>query len=50
MPIPMLNLQPEVDFLCKELNRAINGVLRSTQFILGPNVNALERNCKVFGD
>lgn len=42
MPIPMLNLHPEVDSLWEELNRAIQGVLRSTQFIMGPNVKALE--------
>jgi dTDP-4-amino-4,6-dideoxygalactose transaminase len=40
--IPVLDLNPEIDALWDELNAAIQGVLRSTQFIMGPNVKALE--------
>jgi len=40
--IPPLDLRPEVDALWPALTAAIEGVLRSTQFILGPNVKALE--------
>jgi dTDP-4-amino-4,6-dideoxygalactose transaminase len=42
MQIPILNLKPEVDALWEELNQAIQGVLRSTRFIMGPNVRAFE--------
>jgi dTDP-4-amino-4,6-dideoxygalactose transaminase len=42
MHIPILDLKPEVDSLWEELNQAIGGVLRSTQFIMGPNVQAFE--------
>jgi dTDP-4-amino-4,6-dideoxygalactose transaminase len=42
MHIPILNLKPEVDELWDELNQAIQGVLRSTRFIMGPNVQAFE--------
>jgi dTDP-4-amino-4,6-dideoxygalactose transaminase len=40
--IPMLDLAPELDDLWDELNEAIQGVLRSGQFIMGPNVEAFE--------
>lgn len=40
--IPMLDLRPEVEEHWDELMEAIQGVLRSTQFILGPNVKAFE--------
>jgi dTDP-4-amino-4,6-dideoxygalactose transaminase len=42
MIIPILNLRPEVDLLSEKLNQAIQGVLCSTQFIMGPNVKAFE--------
>jgi dTDP-4-amino-4,6-dideoxygalactose transaminase len=42
MSIPILNLKPEVEELWEELNQAIQRVLRSTQFIMGPNVRAFE--------
>lgn len=41
-PIPMLDLNPEIDMLWDEINAAIQGVLRSTRFIMGPEVQALE--------
>lgn len=40
--IPMLDLRPEVEELWEELQEAIQGVLRSGRFILGPNVAAFE--------
>ncbi len=40
--IPVLDLSPEIDALWDELNTAIQGVLRSGQFIMGPNVRAFE--------
>lgn len=42
MAIPILNLKPEVEELWEELNQAVQGVLKSTQFIMGPNVKAFE--------
>lgn len=41
--IPMLDLSDEVETLWDELNAAIHRVLRSGQFILGPEVEAFER-------
>lgn len=41
--IPILNLQPEIEELWDELNAAIQGVLRSSEFILGSEVKAFER-------
>jgi dTDP-4-amino-4,6-dideoxygalactose transaminase len=40
--IPILDLRPEIDEQWDELMEAIQGVLRSGQFILGPNVEAFE--------
>jgi dTDP-4-amino-4,6-dideoxygalactose transaminase len=40
--IPLLDLQPEVDTLWDELNEAIQHVLQSGQFILGPEVRKFE--------
>lgn len=48
MSIPMLNLKPEVEELWDELNRAIQGVLKSTQFIMGPNVKAFEEETAAY--
>jgi len=42
LEIPVLDLRPEMDELWDELNEAIQGVLRSGQFIMGPNVKAFE--------
>jgi dTDP-4-amino-4,6-dideoxygalactose transaminase len=41
--IPILDLTPEIDALWDELNAAVQRVLRSGQFILGPEVDAFER-------
>src|SRR5437764_8752607 len=43
MPIPILDLQPEIEELWVDLQAALEGVLRSGQFILGPNVRAFEK-------
>jgi dTDP-4-amino-4,6-dideoxygalactose transaminase len=40
--IPILDLSPEVEFLLPDLMRAVEAVLRSGEYILGPNVLALE--------
>jgi len=40
--IPLLDLTPEIEALWDELLKAIQGVLKSGQFILGPNVKAFE--------
>ncbi len=40
--IPMLDLGAEVDAIWEPLNQAIQDVLRSGRFIMGPNVKALE--------
>jgi len=41
--IPMVDLRPEIEAHWQEYMEAIGGVLRSGQFILGPNVEAFER-------
>jgi dTDP-4-amino-4,6-dideoxygalactose transaminase len=41
--IPVLDLRPEIDALRSELMAAIEGVLDSTAFIMGPNVKAFEQ-------
>jgi dTDP-4-amino-4,6-dideoxygalactose transaminase len=46
--IPILDLAPEVHSLWEPLNKAIQGVLRSTQFINGPDVVSLEKECAGF--
>ncbi|MFK5925628.1 MAG: DegT/DnrJ/EryC1/StrS family aminotransferase [Desulfuromusa sp.] len=43
MRVPVLDLTPEIDELWEELNTAIQGVLHSTHFIMGPEVKAFER-------
>jgi dTDP-4-amino-4,6-dideoxygalactose transaminase len=40
--IPVLDLKPEIELLWDDLMSAIEGVIRSGQFIMGPNVNAFE--------
>ena len=46
--IPILDLQAELDELWDELNVAIQGVLRSGHFIMGPNVRALEEELAAY--
>lgn len=42
LKIPVLDLTPEIEALWEELLNAIQGVIKSGQFILGPNVKAFE--------
>ncbi len=42
-PIPLLDLRPEIEQLQPELRAAIDRVVRSGRFILGPEVEAFER-------
>jgi dTDP-4-amino-4,6-dideoxygalactose transaminase len=42
-PVPLLDLTPEIEALWDELNAAFQRVMRSGQFILGPEVEAFER-------
>ncbi|MFZ5825016.1 MAG: DegT/DnrJ/EryC1/StrS family aminotransferase [Bacillota bacterium] len=46
--IPILDLSAEVESLWDELQVAIQGVLRSGQFIMGPNVKAFEEEVAVY--
>lgn len=46
--VPMLDLAAEVDFLWYHLQWAIQKVLRSGQFILGPEVEGLEREVAAY--
>lgn len=46
--IPLQDLSREIDELWPDLTRAIEGVLRSAQFILGPSVRELEREVASF--
>jgi dTDP-4-amino-4,6-dideoxygalactose transaminase len=42
MKVPVLDLRPEIDALWPQLNESIQSVMRSTQFINGPEVRAFE--------
>lgn len=42
-PVPMLDLKAEYALFEPELTRALQAVLQSTQFVLGPQVTALEQ-------
>ena len=44
MPIPMLDLKTEYRSLKKEIDKAVQSVLKSGHFILGPEVGALEES------
>ena len=46
--IPMVDLEQQTQELLPELERAVLGVLRSGRFILGPNVEAFEREAADF--
>ncbi len=48
VPIPMLDLQSEVEELWSEIMDAIQRVLRSGQFVLGPEVEAFEEEVAAF--
>lgn len=43
--IPILDLRPEIDAHWEEINAALQRVLKSAGFILGPEVEALEKEC-----
>lgn len=47
-PIPLLDPGPEVDALWEPLNAAIQRVLRSGQFIMGPDVAAFEQEVAAY--
>lgn len=46
--IPVLDLTPEIEALWDELMAAIQGVLKSGQFIMGPNVKAFEQEVAAY--
>lgn len=46
--IPVLDLTPEIETLWDELMAAIQGVLKSGQFIMGPNVKAFEQEAAAY--
>lgn len=46
--IPILDLKPEIALIREELRAAIDGVLDSTHFIMGPNVKAFEQEVAEF--
>jgi dTDP-4-amino-4,6-dideoxygalactose transaminase len=46
--VPLLDLQAEIEYLWDELNDAIQQVLRSGIFIMGPNVKALEQEIAAY--
>lgn len=46
--IPVLDLTPEIEALWDELMAAIQGVLKSGQFIMGPNVKAFEQEAAAY--
>ncbi|TDA64562.1 MAG: DegT/DnrJ/EryC1/StrS family aminotransferase [Clostridia bacterium] len=46
--IPVLDLTPEIEALWDELMAAIQGVIKSGQFIMGPNVQAFEQEVAAY--
>lgn len=48
VPVPILDLSPELDALGPELSVAIERVLRSGHFILGPDVGAFEQEVAAY--
>lgn len=48
MRIPILDLSAEVNLLWDDLNRAVQDVLRSGQFVLGENVQAFEKEVAAY--
>jgi dTDP-4-amino-4,6-dideoxygalactose transaminase len=42
--VPLLDLAPQLDAIWDELNQAVQKVLRSAHYILGPEVSGLERD------
>jgi dTDP-4-amino-4,6-dideoxygalactose transaminase len=50
MTIPVLDLEPEIESLWDDINRAIQRVLRDGHFIMGPDVAAFESEVAAFLD
>lgn len=50
MKVPMLDLTIQYDQLKDEMNEAIQDVLRSARFILGPNVQKLEKDVAAYSN
>lgn len=48
LAIPILDPRPEVELLWDDLMRAIEGVLRSGEYIMGPNVRAFEQEAAAY--
>jgi dTDP-4-amino-4,6-dideoxygalactose transaminase len=46
--VPLLDTRPEIDSIWDELMAAIEGVLKSGQFIMGPNVKAFEQEAAAY--
>ena len=46
--VPLLDLAPEIESLWEELNAAIQAVLRSGQFVLGPQVREFEEQVAAY--
>ncbi len=47
-PLPLLDLAGETEALWDELNAAVQGVIRSGHFIMGPNVRAFEEEVAAY--
>ncbi len=47
-PVPVLDLTPEIDAVWPELQAAIERVIRTAQFIGGPEVSGLEDECAAY--
>ncbi len=50
MNVPLLDLRPQYDALAADLEEAVLRVMRSTQYILGPDVAELEREAAEYCD
>lgn len=48
--IPLLDLRPQYAAIRDEVRAAIDGVLESQQFVLGPEVEAFEREVAAYID
>ncbi len=46
--IPILDLKAQYEQIRDEIDEALQGVLSSTQFVLGPDVAALEREVAAY--
>ncbi len=48
MGIPLLDTRPEVDSIWAELNEALQRVMKSGQFVMGPDVKELEKEIAAY--